>query len=180
MPLHVPQIPVQTVVEFVNEWAAVPQEVSTRAWEGYPAWESEPRRVLRSVWPPGIAEPNDALVATACDRVYPVFTGAWPGSIVERLNTAFDEAGLRPRLDVNDEVVHLTWVTDRPERLMFAVLVASLVAHVGRVPRDRLGICESSACADVLIDRSPTRTKHYCSARCQTRERVKAYRARTS
>ncbi|WP_165313208.1 CGNR zinc finger domain-containing protein [Rothia halotolerans] len=81
-------------------------------------------------------------------------------------------------LSAGDEAIRLEWATDCPERLMLAVLTASLVDYVGQAPQVRLGICESSACADVLVDRSPTRTKHYCSARCQTRERVRAYRAR--
>jgi hypothetical protein len=180
MPLHVPQMPVLTVVEFINEWASVPQEVSTRTWEGYPTGESAPRRVLRSAWPSGIPEPEDVEITEACDLVYPVFTDVWPGSTAERLNASLADAGLRLRLNAEAEEIRLEWVTDCQELLMFAALIASLVDHVGQAPGDRLGLCASSTCADVLVDRSPTHTKHYCSARCQTRERVQAYRARRS
>lgn len=180
MPLHVPQLPIQLVIELINEWATTPQQVSTRPWNGYPAPDAKPRRKLMDIWPSNITEPDDRSIAHACDRVYPIFTARWPDATASVLNDVIADTRLCPRIDAGDNAVHLHWSIEHPKQLMPAMLIASLLGHINQAPRDRFGTCESSTCADVLVDRSPTHTKHFCSPRCQTRERVRAYRSRGS
>ncbi|MDR1117895.1 MAG: CGNR zinc finger domain-containing protein [Bifidobacteriaceae bacterium] len=177
-PLRVPHVPVAVAVEFLNEWAAAPQEASRRPWLGYPAADSGPRRALRSVWPLGVPEPDNSQVARACDLVYPVFTAEWPEGTAERLDSAIALCGMAAHVGAPEGEIRLEWRAAAGQ-LMPAVLVASVLGHLATAPLDRLGICESAACADVLVDRSPAHTKHFCSERCQTRERVRAHRART-
>ncbi|WP_347031158.1 CGNR zinc finger domain-containing protein [Brevibacterium paucivorans] len=180
MPLHVPQLPIQLVVELINEWATTPQEVSTRPWNGYPAPDSAPRRKLMDIWPSSIIEPDDRSIAHACDDVYPIFTAPWPYATANHLNNAIVDTRLSPRADAGDDTVHLHWSIEHPDQLMSAILVASLLGHVNQAPQNRFGTCESTTCADVLVDQSPTHTKHFCSPRCQTRERVRAHRSRAT
>ncbi|MFC5426330.1 CGNR zinc finger domain-containing protein [Brevibacterium otitidis] len=178
MPLSVPHIPVQAVVEIINEWATTPQEISTRPWSGYPGGDSTARRELLDVWPSNVAEPDDASIVRACDLIYPVFTVQWPIETANYLNRAIVEYGVAPWLTGTQDALQLRWSTNHVEEFMTAIIVVSLLEHVSAAPRERFGICESTTCADVLIDHSPTHTKHFCSPRCQTRERVRAHRSR--
>jgi hypothetical protein len=177
--LAVPTVPIGIVVEFVNEWGTVPQQVSPRPWRGYPDADSPARRALRTVWPRGLKQSDDAEIALACDLVYPVFAARGPEEMAERLEIGIVECGMTAHAGSGPEGIRVGWRTDRADRLLRAIFVASLLRHLTEAPGEPLGVCASPTCADVLVDRSPTHTKHFCSTRCQTRERVQAYRART-
>ncbi|MBU8578365.1 CGNR zinc finger domain-containing protein [Brevibacterium luteolum] len=166
------------MVEIINEWATTPQDVSTRPWTGYPGADSAVRQQLMDVWPSNVAEPDDESIARACDHVYPIFTVRWPAETANYLNRAIVGYGMVPRLTGAQDGVRMRWSTSHVEQFLTAILVASLLEHINAAPRDRFGICESTSCADVLVDQSPTHTKHFCSARCQTRERVRSFRSR--
>ena len=43
---------------------------------------------------------------------------------------------------------------------------------------DRLRVCASETCTDVLVDLSKNRSRRFCEASCGNRASVAAYRAR--
>lgn len=180
MPTLVPSLPINTLVELVNEWATVPQQVSLHPWTGYPSANNHARTELRVAWPQELPEPGDEMIVEAVDRIHSVFSADWPNDVASALNGLVSELRISPMATSRNDEVHTGWSVPDPSDLLTVMLAVSLLDHLMVEPTSRLGICESSSCADILVDRSPTRSKHYCSARCRTRERVRDHRARSA
>lgn len=178
MPSLVPSISISTVVELVNEWATVPQDISRHPWTGFPSADNHARTDLRKVWPQEMPEPGDEAIVEAVDRIHTVFSAAWPDDVASALTDLVAEFRITPIATSHNDEVHTRWTAPDQSDLLTVMLAVALLDHLGLEPTSRLGVCESSSCADVLVDRSPTRSKHYCSTRCRTRERVRDHRAR--
>ncbi len=179
MSVAVPQLPLSLVVDLINEWGGVPQEVSRRPWNGYPGPDSAVRLAFEAAWPEDAGAVSDAEISAATDRIYPVFTAEWPAGTARALNVLTSELGLAPEMIGCPHGVRRGWSTaDALDRLP-AALLATLVDHLASSPADTFGICGSGDCADVFVDISPRHNKLFCSPRCQTRERVRAHRRRT-
>lgn len=180
MPSPVPSISISTVVELVNEWATVPQEVSLHPWAGYPGADNHARAELRQVWPQELPEPGDEMIVEAADRIHTVFSATWPNEVASALTGLVSELRISPMATSRNDEVHTGWSVPDQGDLLTVMLAVSLLDHLKIEPTSRLGICESSSCADILVDHSPSRSKHYCSVRCRTRERVRDHRARNT
>jgi predicted RNA-binding Zn ribbon-like protein len=102
--------------------------------------------------------------------------------VVVDLNRLIGDAGALPHMVEHDgEPLHLHFTPpDAPvhHRLgaEMAIALARVVCDSGL---DRLRICESPDCDNVLVDLSRNRSRRYCATRCANRQHVAAYRARS-
>jgi predicted RNA-binding Zn ribbon-like protein len=119
------------------------------------------------------------------DRLREVFTAADAGDrdrVVDGLNELIRDAGALPHMVEHDgEPLHLHFTPpDAPvhHRLgaEMAIALALVVCDSGL---DRLRVCDSPDCTNVLVDLSRNRSRRYCDGRCANRQHVAAYRART-
>lgn len=177
MTLLVPALPLPTVVSLINEWGSMPALVSVKPWAGYPAADSTFRQEFAAAWGEDAAAVTDDTIVQSADILYPVFAMTNAPARTRVLNRLCTRTGLTPQLR-DDPDGGLAWQVSRDrERLLAAMLVPLLVTIAADGP-SRLGICTAADCADVFVDESPTQNRAYCSTRCQTRERVRAFRVR--
>lgn len=117
-------------------------------------------------------------------RVRRMFEAADQGDrdrVVDDLNQMLGETSALPRLVEHDgHPLHMHFTpSDAPvhHRLgaEMAVALARVVCDSGL---DRLRICGSPGCEDVLVDLSRNRSRRYCSTQCANRQHVAAYRDR--
>lgn len=59
-----------------------------------------------------------------------------------------------------------------------AICAESLARMIGAQASHRLGVCNASRCDRVFVDTSKNATRRYCSAACQNRTKMAAFRAR--
>jgi predicted RNA-binding Zn ribbon-like protein len=59
-----------------------------------------------------------------------------------------------------------------------AICAESLARVIGAQVFDRLGLCSASRCDRVFVDTSKNATRRYCSASCQNRTKMAAFRVR--
>ena len=101
--------------------------------------------------------------------------------VIGAVNSLIADVRAVPRLVEHDGLPpHLHYTpSDAPldERLGAEIGVAlAIVVRDGGI--DRLRICASPDCTDVLIDLSKNRSRRYCSTQCANRQHVAAYRQR--
>jgi predicted RNA-binding Zn ribbon-like protein len=119
-------------------------------------------------------------------RLRGVFDAAAAGdrdAAVAELNAVIADAGAVPYLTEHDgNPLHLHYTPmDAPvhHRLGAEMAVAlAIVLRDGGL--DRLRVCESPGCGDVLVDLSRNRSRRYCDVQCANRQHVAAYRRRRS
>lgn len=176
----VPILSLACVTGLVNEWAAVPQRVSSRPWAGYPDGTSAQRRSLEAEW--GSARdagpaPDDAAVVAAADAVHPVFAAAGAGR-ARRLDELLASLGVVPRVVSAGDGLALAWAVPRSSDRLTAGMALALLPGPADGRPARLGTCGADDCADVFADVSPRRDRAYCSPRCQARQGARLRRAR--
>ena len=97
------------------------------------------------------------------------------------VNDLLAATGARPRLDPDDEgryQLHFHGPDDGFVRGWQAGLASGLAVAVGSDLGGRLGVCAAPACDRVYVDGSKNGTRRFCSARCQSRVKAAAHRAR--
>ncbi len=98
------------------------------------------------------------------------------------VNDLLAATAARPRLDSDDEgryQLHFHGPDDGFVRGWQAGLASGLAMAVGSDLGGRLGVCAAPACDRVYVDGSKNGTRRFCSARCQSRVKAAAHRART-
>lgn len=173
----VPRLTPHTVVDLVNEWADVPQRVSRRPWHGYPAPDSPFRQRLDQAWT-GASHLEDHEIVAATGRVYEIFATPSVTTRAEILNSLVARTGLRPHLESQETTSRMTWRVPGEDDLLLASMTATMLTILTSPDIRAIGLCAATACADVYLDASPRGNRTYCSTRCQTRQRVRAHRAR--
>lgn len=172
--MHVEQTDPDWVVWLVNEFGSVPRQTAGESASPYPAAGSRPDA-------PGVVDGlADGDLADVADRLFDIFEASSVEQQVDELDRLLTVAAPRPRVVLRDKQCALGWDADSPTAALIAGCVLALLdlfADSGGAPR-QLGLCSAARCQDVFVDRSPTRTRCYCSTECQTRTKVAAFRRR--
>lgn len=162
------------LVAVVNEYGARAREEAGEADAPYPDPTSLPAAPVLAA---GLDVPT---LVTVADRLHPAFAAASLDEAVATLDDVLAASAPRPRANLVAGAARLGWeADDRLDAILAACAIAlvAAVADPARAPA-RLGECDAGGCCDVYVDRSPARTRRYCSTTCQTREKVAAYRRR--
>lgn len=116
------------------------------------------------------------------ERLREVFEAPDAPTAAALLNAIIDESAERPLLvDHDRKGWHFHYVPDgAPESRRLAAEAAIALATVGTEHGfELLRVCEWETCRDVFVDRSPNRSRRFCSAGvCGNRASVAAWRAR--
>ena len=98
------------------------------------------------------------------------------------VNDLLASTAARPRLDPDEEgrhQLHFHGPDDGYVRGWQAGIASGLAVAIGSDLGGRLGVCDAPVCDRVYVDGSKNGTRRYCSARCQSRVKAAAHRART-
>jgi hypothetical protein len=98
-----------------------------------------------------------------------------------RVNELLDWTGARPKLERHDGSgwhLHFHAADGDLASGWAAGCAAGLATVVGGPVYDRLGVCTAPRCDRVYVDVSRNGTRRFCSAACQNRVKVAAFRAR--
>lgn len=133
----------------------------------------------------GLGEDDVRAMRAAAARLREVLGAASPGDASALLNRLLAESAKPPRLTDHGGTttwhVHVDSGDEAPWGEWFlassAMALAVLLADHQRVPG---GLCASASCGRPFLDLGGGSPRRYCSARCATRERVAAHRARTT
>jgi predicted RNA-binding Zn ribbon-like protein len=99
----------------------------------------------------------------------------------KRTNVLLRRTGARPQLDTHGPGVwnlHFHGPDDSFGIGWSAGIAAGLAMALGTTDAGRLGVCEAERCDRVYLDTSRNGGRRFCSARCQSRTKAAAHRAR--
>jgi predicted RNA-binding Zn ribbon-like protein len=99
----------------------------------------------------------------------------------KRTNVLLRRTGARPQLDTRGPGVwnlHFHGPDDTFGVGWSAGIAAGLAMALGTSDAGRLGVCEAERCDRVHLDTSRNGGRRFCSARCQSRTKAAAHRAR--
>ncbi len=114
----------------------------------------------------------------------PVLRRLWEldeDDLVVQVNGMLRDAGALPQLVRHGEWSYHLHATPADAPLADRMAVEAAMAFVDVVRQeelDRLRVCDSADCQDVLVDLSKNRSRRYCSTGCLNRTNVAAFRAR--
>jgi predicted RNA-binding Zn ribbon-like protein len=132
------------------------------------------------------AEAEVRAVRRLRSRLRGVFEAATAGdrdAVVAELNALIADAGAVPYLtehDGNPLHLHYTPLNAPVHHRLGAEMAVTLAIVVRDGGLERLRLCASPDCGDVLVDLSRNRSRLYCDAQCANRQHVAAYRRRRS
>lgn len=163
------------LVNFVNEYGTEPRRVAGEQHEAYAPLDElgEHDRALTA----GVDKTQ--LVALA-DRLYKFFTLSH-AEAAETVNELLAESDPSPRAHTNNDVRESFWVVEyriSDPITVPAMAVCALALLEILVAPYPYGICNAARCVDAFVDRSPGGQRRYCSALCQNRAKVAAFRER--
>ena len=126
-----------------------------------------------------------AELAGWADRVRAVFVAGDGGDAdgaARLVNDLLADTQARPRLDRFDDgwSLHFHGPDDGLVLGWMAGIASALALVVGSARVGRLGVCDAAPCDRVFLDETKNGTRRYCSARCQSRVKAAAHRARAS
>jgi predicted RNA-binding Zn ribbon-like protein len=159
--IPVDPLPIEIVVDLVNEYANETRRVARES--------ADPYATLEAIEPFDIDLSERVALA---DELHGVFAG--PASAPDRLNRLVDDLGLEHRLASDGRLV---WMHPGAGSALAASAVAALVDFISGGGTGRVGICDADGCVDVFVDTSPAATRSYCSPQCHSRARVARWRA---
>ena len=135
---------------------------------------------------PRVAAEDAALLADLAARARAVFDAVDAGDVdaaATGVNALLVRTGARPQLDHTPGEgwdLHFHGPDDTVGRGWAAGCAAGLALALGSDLAGRLGVCEAPACDRVYVDTSRNGGRRFCSARCQSRVKAAAHRARVS
>lgn len=178
MSIAVPTISVDLVTDLVNEWATLPQELSSRPWTGYPNDDSIFRQKLYKQWPQALPIPPDSEITSTTDHVYPLFLAESAEELSALFNQEFQTHQPQSITTVHNGRISRNWAVQHSQSVLPVAMLLSIMNQIDHQEFGLLGCCAAKDCGDVYVDSSQPKTKRFCSARCQTRERVREHRRR--
>lgn len=102
-------------------------------------------------------------------------------SAAAEVNRLLEATATRPRLDYHEDEgwsVHFHGPDDTLGPGWAAGCAAGLALALGSNLAGRLGVCDAPECDRVYVDTSKNGRRRFCSARCQSRVKAAAHRAR--
>ncbi|HTO97892.1 MAG TPA: CGNR zinc finger domain-containing protein [Myxococcales bacterium] len=130
------------------------------------------------------ARPGDADLAAARslrEAIFRVFSDAIDGRRIDAGALAIVNraaGGLRLGAPRIDPLLKVRWVTEAPVTLALGRIAADAMERLSREP-ERLGRCAREDCGALLLSRSRSERRRWCSMElCGNRAKVAAYRAR--
>lgn len=140
--------------------------------------------IAREDYEPRVSHETAGALAAIALEVREVFEATARGDIDQaaaQVNRMLGETGARPQLDFTDGGgwnLHFHGPDDSVAHGWAAGLAAGLALALGSDLAGRLGLCSADPCDRVYVDTSRNGGKRFCSARCQSRVKAAAHRAR--
>lgn len=170
-------LPVEFVVDVVNEWGTAPRQAAGEQEHGYPDYAT-----LAAEHQIGgdlsTTVMSDDVLAGVADALYPIFSAATEDAVVAAVNDLLALSAPQPRLGRDTGPLAGRWTSPVSQQLLVACLLTLFQQLVQWGDSRRLGLCTGVRCADVYADLSSAGHKRFCSLTCQNRNRVAAFRAR--
>ncbi len=135
---------------------------------------------------PAVTERDGARLAATATQMRVVFEAVERGRIADAaatVNRLLKQTQARPQLDRFPDgrwSLHFHGGDDTLAMGWAAGCASALALAVGSDLAGRLGVCDAAPCDRVYVDESKNGTRRYCSARCQSRVKAAAHRARQS
>jgi hypothetical protein len=142
-------MPLDEVVQLVNEWGTRPREFDGRT-----------------------DAPADPELTTLADELHPIF--AAPAEGAAPITALLERTGVRPIL--TDDLTP-GWLVEDPGQATRAGAALALREQLAEHP-GRIGVCADRQCADVYVDVSPAGRRRFCCLTCQNRARAEVFRKR--
>jgi predicted RNA-binding Zn ribbon-like protein len=164
-------LPLELVIEIVNEWGEAPRRAAGEQDQPYPgaAGVGVDGRDL-------IAKATTAHIVDTANQLHEVFAAVSATDVARRLDELVSGCGLAPYFVADGDSVLEAWTA--PTSSIAAAATLALVLWFRANPdARRLGVCAGDACVDVYVDVSPAGRRRYCSITCQNRVRARTYRA---
>ncbi|MGH8875250.1 MAG: CGNR zinc finger domain-containing protein, partial [Acidimicrobiia bacterium] len=169
---HYTDVSIRLAVELVNTLQNTEDQLDVAAL----------RALLEPCGHHGPIDQDDVVEVRAVrERLRRVFDAPDQTRAAEELNRLLADAMAVPRISLHGDAgphLHFEPPDASPARWLAATTAMGLAVVLCDYRLDRLGVCESSTCADVYVDTSRNRSRRYCSDTCTTRENVAAYRRR--
>ena len=127
---------------------------------------------------------HDQRELDAVRRLRPRLQSLWyadKDEAADLVNDMLAEAKALPQLVKHDEFDYHLHATPASADLSVRMMVEAAMAVIDAIRMDeldRLRVCASETCTDVLVDLSKNRSRRFCEASCGNRASVAAYRAR--
>jgi hypothetical protein len=152
-------MPLDEVVQLVNEWGTLPRALDGRA-----------------------DDPGDPELTTLADELHPIFAAAQDAEPAPkqaaRLTALVAKTRVRPILTATDDGrLAQAWLVDNPAQATRAAAALALREQLSDRP-GRIGVCADRQCADVYVDLSPAGRRRFCCLTCQNRARAESFRKR--
>ncbi len=134
--------------------------------------------------PPEVSTAEGDHLAVTAVALRVVFEAADAGRVDDAaaaVNRLLGSTGARPQLDRFADgrwSLHFHGVDDSLAVGWAAGCASALALALGSDLAGRLGVCDADPCDRVYVDESKNSTRRYCSARCQSRVKAAAHRAR--
>jgi predicted RNA-binding Zn ribbon-like protein len=158
-------MPPGLLVWLVNEWGAVPRAAAGEEDTPYPD-------------PAPLSAAGAVDLTAVAGRLHRIFEATNMTERVRLLATLLADTGVRPDLTLADDVPCESWHVDDPRDALLASAALTLRHQLAGHDPSRIGVCTGQRCADAYIDASPGGQRRFCSATCQNRARVAAWRRR--
>ena len=170
-------VPVEFVVEVVNEWGTAPRLAAGEQDHGYPGFAA-----LAAAHPldidPAATRISDHRLTGIADALYPVFSAPAEDTAIARVNDLLARSAPQPRLGRDGGPLAAKWTAPASQQLLASCVLSLYQQLILWGDSRRLGLCTGARCADVYADLSSAGHKRFCSLACQNRNRVAAFRAR--
>lgn len=140
--------------------------------------------IAREDYQPRVSHETAGTLAAVADEIREVFDATAADDLDRAaglVNRMLRATGARPQLDFTDEngwSLHFHGPDDSVAHGWAAGLAAGLALALGSDLAGRLGVCAADPCDRVYVDTSRNGGKRFCSARCQSRVKAAAHRAR--
>jgi hypothetical protein len=175
-PAAVRALPVDFVVDVVNQWGSAPRLAAGEQDHQYP--DLVALAAAHQIGDgPAARRLTDQDLTRVADALYPVFTAPTDDAVAAEVNELLARGAPAPRLGRDGGPLFEEWAAPASQQFLVACVLTLFQQLIQWGDSRRLGVCAGMRCADAYVDLSSARHKRYCSLTCQNRNRVAAFRA---